>query len=89
MPPAVLFCDPPALCPHPVALYAAAPPPPPPPPRLDMGTSDELALDVLINALSNFSREQLGIRQLVVGGQNEDWPVPQVQWECGGSSGGL
>jgi hypothetical protein len=47
--------------------------------RLDMGTSDELALDVLINALSVFSREQLGVRQLVVGGQNEDWPTPQVQ----------
>ena len=44
-----------------------------------MGTSDELALDVLINALSVFSREQLGVRQLVVGGQNEDWPTPQVR----------
>ncbi|EFN59845.1 hypothetical protein CHLNCDRAFT_14078, partial [Chlorella variabilis] len=42
---------------------------------LDMGTADELALDVLVNALSSVSKEQLGIRQLVVGGQNEDWPV--------------
>lgn len=53
-----------------------------------MGTADELALDVLINALSTFSREQLGIRQLVVGGENEDWPTPKVnarrarRWRC-------
>ena len=44
-----------------------------------MGTADELALDVLVNALSSVSKEQLGIRQLVVGGQNEDWPVPQAR----------
>lgn len=44
---------------------------------LDMGTADELALDILLNALSTFSREQLGIRQVVVGGQNDDWPVPK------------
>ncbi|KAL4437358.1 hypothetical protein ABPG75_004497 [Micractinium tetrahymenae] len=44
---------------------------------LDMGTADELALDVLLNALSTLSREQLGIRQVVVGGQNEDWPTPK------------
>lgn len=43
-----------------------------------MGTADELALDILLNALSTFSREQLGIRQVVVGGQNEDWPVPKA-----------
>lgn len=29
-----------------------------------MGTADELALDVLINALACFSREQLGIKQV-------------------------
>lgn len=43
-----------------------------------MGTADELALDVLINALCTLSREQLGIRQLLFGGQNDDWPTPQV-----------
>ena len=46
--------------------------------RVDMGTADELALDILINALSTFSREQLGLKQLVVGGQNDDWPTPKV-----------
>lgn len=45
-----------------------------------MGTADELALDVLINALSTLSREQLGVRQLVLGGQNQDWATPQVSW---------
>lgn len=44
---------------------------------LDMGTADELALDVLINTLSTFSREQLGVRQMVVGGQNDDWALPK------------
>lgn len=44
-----------------------------------MGTADELALDILLNALSTFSREQLGIRQVVVGGQNDDWPVPKAR----------
>lgn len=39
----------------------------------DLGTSDELALDVLINALSVFSKEHVAIQQLVVGGVNADW----------------
>ena len=43
----------------------------------DLGTSDELALDILMNALISFSREHVGIRQVLVGGQNEDWPVPE------------
>ncbi|GAB4814579.1 hypothetical protein N2152v2_001625 [Parachlorella kessleri] len=43
---------------------------------VDLGTSDELGLDILINALSNFSKEQVGVRHLVVGGVNDDWPVP-------------
>lgn len=46
--------------------------------RVDLGTADELALDILLNALSTFSREQLGIRQVVVGGQNDDWPTPKA-----------
>ena len=48
------------------------------PHRIDLGTADELALDVLINALSTLSREQLGVRALVFGGENEDWPAPKV-----------
>ena len=44
---------------------------------VDMGTSDELALDILINAVVTFSREHVGVRQLVFGGQNSDWAVPE------------
>jgi len=40
---------------------------------VDMGTADEMALDVLINAMSHFSQEYSGIRTLAIGGVNEDW----------------
>lgn len=41
----------------------------------DLGTSDAIALDILINSLNQLSKEYLPIKQLVIGGQNEDWPV--------------
>eukprot|EP00803_Ostreobium_quekettii_P003730 evm.model.scf_1587.3 EVM.evm.TU.scf_1587.3 scf_1587:25506-30808(+) len=44
---------------------------------LDMGTADEGALDVLINMLSSFSSDYMGIKSMYVGGVNEDWPVPR------------
>jgi hypothetical protein len=43
---------------------------------LDMGTSDALALDVLINALDQFSREYVTIEACYIGGENPDWPIP-------------
>lgn len=43
----------------------------------DLGTTDALALDVLINALHQFSREYVAVRQVLVGGENADWPIPQ------------
>jgi hypothetical protein len=43
----------------------------------DLGTSDALALDVLINAFQQLSREYVALTQLVVGGENADWPVPR------------
>jgi hypothetical protein len=43
-----------------------------------MGTSDELALDILINTLIGFSRDLAGLRRVVVGGVNSDWPVPSL-----------
>lgn len=46
--------------------------------RVDMGTTDEMALDVLINALMGFSKDHLGIKKLLVGGTNDDWPVPDM-----------
>ncbi|MBV9387706.1 MAG: DUF3531 family protein [Chroococcidiopsidaceae cyanobacterium CP_BM_ER_R8_30] len=41
----------------------------------DLGTSDALALDVLINALQQLSQEYVSIERLIIGGENEDWPV--------------
>lgn len=42
----------------------------------DLGTSDALALDILLNALKQFSADYVAIEQVIVGGENEDWPVP-------------
>ncbi len=43
----------------------------------DLGTSDAIALDVLINALKQLSKEYVSIEQLIVGGQHETWPVEE------------
>ncbi|NEO28220.1 MAG: DUF3531 family protein [Kamptonema sp. SIO4C4] len=43
----------------------------------DLGTSDLIALDVLINALTQLSHDYVPIRRLIFGGENEDWPVNQ------------
>jgi hypothetical protein len=42
---------------------------------VDLGTSDAIALDVLINALSQLDRDVVEIVELVIGGQNDDWPL--------------
>ena len=44
---------------------------------VDMGTSDELAFDVLVNALRTFSKEHVGIRSIQIGGEIDDWPRPE------------
>ncbi len=41
----------------------------------DLGTSDAIALDILINALKQLSKEYVTIELLYIGGENEDWPV--------------
>ena len=41
----------------------------------DLGTSDAIAIDILINALKQLSREYVTIKTLIIGGENEDWPV--------------
>lgn len=41
----------------------------------DLGTSDAIALDVLINALQQLGKEYVTIEKLIVGGENNDWPV--------------
>ncbi|MBD2554875.1 DUF3531 family protein [Limnothrix sp. FACHB-708] len=43
----------------------------------DLGTSDAIALDVLINAFSQLSREFLEIRRISIGGEDEDWPIDE------------
>ena len=43
----------------------------------DLGTSDALALDVLLNALKQFSADYVAIEQVIIGGENEDWPIPE------------
>ncbi len=42
----------------------------------DLGTSDAIALDVLINALHGFNREYVALERVILGGENEDWPTP-------------
>lgn len=42
----------------------------------DLGTSDALALDVLINALGQLSKDYVVIKRLLIGGENEDWQIP-------------
>jgi hypothetical protein len=41
----------------------------------DMGTSDAIALDILINAMTQLSEEYVDIQELYIGGENPDWPV--------------
>ncbi len=42
---------------------------------LDLGTSDGVAVDMLLNALRCLSRDLVEISELRVGGMNEDWPA--------------
>lgn len=44
---------------------------------LDLGTSDAMALDVLINTLGQLNRDLVEIEELVIGGLNEDWPIEE------------
>jgi hypothetical protein len=63
---------------------------------VDMGTSDEISLDILINSLLQMSREYVGIKSCVIGGINEDWkedterkvhpPLAPVTWPVAGWS---
>ncbi|QNP29264.1 DUF3531 family protein [Cylindrospermopsis curvispora] len=41
----------------------------------DLGTSDAIALDILLNALLQLNEEYIVIEILYIGGENEDWPV--------------
>jgi Protein of unknown function (DUF3531) len=39
----------------------------------DLGTSDLIALDILINALNQLSKEYVTINRLIIGGENTNW----------------
>ncbi|MEO1184755.1 MAG: DUF3531 family protein, partial [Cyanobacteria bacterium J06636_27] len=41
----------------------------------DLGTSDAIALDVLINALNQLGQEYVTIDEIYIGGENADWPI--------------
>lgn len=47
----------------------------------DLGTSDAIALDILINSLRQLSKEYVNIERLIIGGKNEDWLPPQTDGE--------
>lgn len=42
----------------------------------DLGTTDALALDVLINALEQLNKDYVPIERLIVGGENPNWKIP-------------
>ena len=44
---------------------------------VDLGTSDGVAIDVLINALRQLDSDVVQIEELVVGGVNDNWPVEE------------
>lgn len=50
--------------------------------RIDMGTADELCLDVLINMMAGFSRDLSGLKKIYMGGSNRNWPAPKKQEEA-------
>ena len=43
----------------------------------DLGTSDLIAIDILINALNQLNKEFVQIEKIIIGGQNEDWSIDQ------------
>ncbi|WP_247215556.1 DUF3531 family protein [Synechococcus sp. C9] len=47
----------------------------------DLGTSDGIALDILLNVLRQFNREYVPLKTVIVGGVNPDWPVDHFEPE--------
>ncbi len=44
---------------------------------VDLGTTDAIAIDILVNALRQFDKEYVAIAEVIIGGQNSDWMVEQ------------
>ncbi|APB32569.1 hypothetical protein GlitD10_0268 [Gloeomargarita lithophora Alchichica-D10] len=47
----------------------------------DLGTSDGLALDILLNVLRQFDQEYVPLKTVIIGGVNPDWPVDHFEPE--------
>ena len=43
----------------------------------DLGTSDAIAIDILINALKQLTKDYFPIEQLIIGGENPDWLIDE------------
>ncbi|MEB3216131.1 MAG: DUF3531 family protein [Nostocales cyanobacterium 94392] len=41
----------------------------------DLGTSDAIAIDILINALTQLGQEYVTIDEVYIGGENTDWSI--------------
>ena len=42
---------------------------------VDLGTSDSIAIDVLINTLNQLDDNVVKLEEIFVGGANDDWPI--------------
>lgn len=42
---------------------------------VDLGTTDAIAIDILVNSLRQFDKEYVAIEEVIIGGQNSDWLV--------------
>ena len=45
----------------------------------DLGTSDLIAIDILINAINQLNKEYVQVNKLIIGGQNDDWSVNEKE----------
>lgn len=43
----------------------------------DLGTSDAIAIDILINALTQLGNEYVTIEEVYIGGENPDWLIEE------------
>ena len=42
---------------------------------VDLGTCDPLSIDILINSLRQIDIDIVELQEVIIGGENEDWPV--------------
>jgi hypothetical protein len=45
----------------------------------DLGTSDFIALDILLNSLRQLNRDYIQIKRVIVGGENDNWKVDRQE----------